>query len=197
MVSKKNKLVVLIVVITVVISSIVIYHYGIYLPAKEKKEHMELIHRSMFNYEHEVLKNADILYEKYLDDEKAMGFYWNLTFFEPLIKKQIPILKEKINILTKNVTYRNYLDAEQQYQLCKTIHSPFSENYTQYFKIINEEGYRDVIYHEDYLSWGDPDFYIYIEDDYDSDHKEGKEIRLYHDLLKTTEGILRFLEKKI
>ena len=153
-----------------------------------------------FAYESKQWEMAiDMYNDNFTKDEEIMSALYVIRDIHPFLTEQMPILKEKMDVLTNNVTVDNYVDARDQYLFCVEMNIPYSENYTLYFDIFDEK-YKEKLYwiNEYSTPLPEPDevgrweFMFAIESDYDS-RRDGFEVEWYSDELEYIGSQLDFI----
>lgn len=141
----------------------------------------------------------DMYNDNFTKDEEIMSALYVIRDIHPFLQKQMPILKEKMCILTNNITVDNYVDARDQYLFCMEMNVPYSENYTVYFDIFDEKYKEKFCWINEYSTpLPEPDevgrweFMFAIESDYDSRH-DGFEVEWYSDELEYIGSQLDFI----
>lgn len=169
----------------------------------EKQEYIQKYIEEISRYFADESKQRNLAIDMYNNnftkDEEVMSALYVIRDIHPFLTKQMLILKEKMRILTNNVTVDNYVDARDQYLFCVEMNIPYSENYTVYFDIFDEKYKEKLCYINEYSTpLPEPDevgrweFMFAIESDYD-DHRDGFEVEWYSDELEYIGSQLDFI----
>lgn len=198
---------VVLVIILSILATGLIYYYHTDFPGSARynfeielgKERAKMGLKDMIYCDEQERLAINMYNNNFTKDEEIMSALYVLRDIRPFIVAQIPTLRDKLCILTKNITMHNYVEARDQYLLCKQMNDPYSENYTVYFNILNEK-YKHMwrwLYGRT-TPLIDPDeigkrFMFAIESDYDNDHNDGFEVAWYSDELEYIGSRLDFI----